>query len=303
MAMLTSLILILAGMDSQQALIHGLTVLAAACPCALALAVPLAHARAAQVAASRGLRIRSPDALDALATVRTTIFDKTGTLTTGQPRLIATDPAPGFATVGQFAFEDTVQPQARQTLDALRGLGIATLMATGDGAGPAGALGRSLGFASGTVHADQTPQDKVRLVNTSPGPVLFVGDGVNEGPALAASGCGVSVANAHAAAAQTADLVVMHGGLEKILTALRLARRTVSIARQNIGLAVIYNALAVPAALAGMLTPTVAAIVMFASSVTVSANALRLRTPRPDAPDALSEYAPQRPQSARIGTR
>lgn len=351
LAAVTSLTLLLVGAGLEQAMLRGLTLLAAACPCALALAAPLAHARAAQVAASLGLRIRNPQAFERLADIRTAIFDKTGTLTAGHPQVTRIDPAPGSSVAevlalaaraetgvahplaraiiaahggeagpgglrtargatatddrgrticigtahaaqggdtllevrrdgtlqGHLALQDIPAPQARVVLDTLRGMGISTLMATGDSAGPARAIGRTLGFSPDTLHAALTPQDKVRLIAASPGPVLFVGDGVNDGPALAAADCGVSVADAHAAAMQTADLVVMRGGLEAILTARALAVRAVSIGRQNIALALIYNAAAIPAAAAGLLTPTGAAVAMLLSSASVALNALRLR--------------------------
>lgn len=354
LAALTSLTLLMQGTGVQASLIRGLTVIAAACPCALALAMPSVRARAAQVATSVGLRIRNPDAFEALASVRTAIFDKTGTLTLGRPRVIATTPAAGFASaevialaaraetgiahplacaivaahgvetgegghraareviafdaegrrirvgaaarstdemtwlavhrddelVGHMGLQDTPHPSAKETLATLRSLGVATVMATGDSGGPALALGKVLGFNPGTVHFGLTPQDKVRLVEASARPVLFVGDGVNDGPALAASDCGVSVAEAHSAAAQTADLVVMTGGLDRLLSARSLARRSVTIGQQNIALALVYNVVAIPAALAGVLTPTGAAIAMLLSSVSVSVNSLRLRSCR-----------------------
>ncbi|TGD41644.1 cation-translocating P-type ATPase [Pseudotabrizicola sediminis] len=180
--------------------------------------------------------------------------------------------------VGRIALQDVPKPGAKETIRAWRRLGVATVMATGDSSEPAIAFGKMLGFDPDTIHSGLTPQDKVRLVEASPRPVMFVGDGVNDGPALAASDCGVSVAEAHAAAAQTADLVVVWGGLEMLLAARTLARRTIAIGQQNIALALVYNALAVPAALLGVLTPTGATIAMLLSSMSVSANTLRLRS-------------------------
>ncbi len=108
---------------------------------------------------------------------------------------------------------------------------------------------------------------------------MFVGDGVNDAPALASAGCGISVAEAHSAAAQTADVAILHGGIEQVVTAISIARRSVRIGRQNIGLALVYNALIVPFALTGHLSPTMAALAMLASSLSVSLNSLRLAGP------------------------
>jgi len=121
-----------------------------------------------------------------------------------------------------------------------------------------------------------TPADKVKLVNAAAGPVLFIGDGVNDAPALAAADCGISVAGAHGAATQTADVVIVNGGVGQLVPATALARRMVSITRQNLGFAVVYNLIALPLAVAGVLSPSMAAFAMLASSSSVAFNSLRL---------------------------
>lgn len=176
---------------------------------------------------------------------------------------------------GTLALCDTVRADAAEALDELADRGLAIRVATGDGPGPAFALAARLGIAGGHVSHSMTPADKVRFLRGQPRPVLFVGDGVNDGPALAAADCGLSVAGAHPAAVGTADLVVAEGqGLGAIIAAIDLSRATRSAIHLNIALSVAYNILAVPAAMVGLLTPGLAALLMAGSSLVVIAGSL-----------------------------
>ncbi|MDK3018901.1 heavy metal translocating P-type ATPase [Pseudodonghicola flavimaris] len=178
--------------------------------------------------------------------------------------------------VGEIALADTPARGAAEMIACLRAEGLALRIATGDGAGAAMGLARDLGLSPAEVRHGCTPADKVALIETLPKPVIFVGDGVNDGPALAAAECGISVASAHSAAAQTADVVVTAGGLDRVLAARALSRRFGRIARENLVLALAYNAVIVPAAFTGVLGPAAAALAMLASSVSVVLNSQRL---------------------------
>ncbi|WP_298744102.1 HAD-IC family P-type ATPase [uncultured Brevundimonas sp.] len=179
------------------------------------------------------------------------------------------------APVGDLLIGDPVDAEAGPTVRELRRRGIEVLLATGDAEGPARAVARAVGLEPSAVFAACTPLSKAELVRRARGPVLFVGDGVNDAPALAAADCGLSVARAHAAASATAAVVVTRGGLGRVIDALDLAGAARRRLRQNIGLALAYNLVALPAAALGLLGPAWAAVAMIASSLAVTANAMR----------------------------
>ncbi|WP_298747933.1 HAD-IC family P-type ATPase [uncultured Brevundimonas sp.] len=178
--------------------------------------------------------------------------------------------------VGDLLIGDAIDPEAGDTILELRRRGIDVLLATGDAEGPAHAVARAVGLSPSSVFAGCTPLSKGELVRRARGPVLFVGDGVNDGPALAAADCGISVARAHAAASATAAVVITRGGLGRVVDVLDLAAAARRRLRQNIVLALAYNLFALPAAALGLLSPAWAAVAMIASSLAVTANAMRL---------------------------
>lgn len=178
--------------------------------------------------------------------------------------------------IGRIALEDMPDPAAAGLVRGLQAEGIGVHMATGDARAPALVLAGRLGLPESTVSHSCTPLDKANLLRRLARPVGFVGDGVNDGPALAAADCGISVAGAHSAAAQTAALVVTSGELSQIGVAIALSRRMEQIARQNLWLSLGYNALMLPAAALGLIGPAPAAAAMLASSVSVALNSQRV---------------------------
>lgn len=178
--------------------------------------------------------------------------------------------------LGTLDLADLPRSEAAAVVASLSATSVDVLIATGDSKGPAVAVASALGLKAGQIRFGCTPQEKATLVARSERPVLFVGDGVNDAPALAAADCGVSVANAHSAAAQTADVAIVRGGIDQIGTAIALACRTVRVSRRNIVLALVYNALVVPFAVTGLVSPAMAALAMLLSSVSVSLNSVKL---------------------------
>ncbi|WP_326538027.1 heavy metal translocating P-type ATPase [Pseudorhodoferax sp.] len=180
--------------------------------------------------------------------------------------------------LGLLAFGDTVKPSAAAAIARLHQLGIQTLMLTGDNRGAAGAVATTLGITQ--VQAEMLPEDKAAVVQRerSAGQVVaFVGDGLNDGPALAAASCSFAMAGGADVATETADITLMRGDLRLVADALDLSRRTSAKIRQNLWWAFGYNVLGIPLAALGLLNPVIAGGAMALSSVSVVGNALLLR--------------------------
>lgn len=202
--------------------------------------------------------------------------------------------APGRAPE-RFALAPEPRPDTAEALRALRRAGLRLVLASGDRPEPTASLARRLGLPD--WHAGLSPADKVRLVSALQAEgrrVLMVGDGLNDAPALAAADASLAPGTAADASRRTADAVWMGPRLMPVADYLGVARRTRRIVRQNIGFAFLYNALWVPVAMAGLVTPWIAAAAMAASSLLVTLNALRLVRPASQAPARLQapEAAP-----------
>jgi len=189
------------------------------------------------------------------------------------------------AVTGALAIEDPIKPSTPPALEALAAAGLDIVMLTGDGRATAAAVARRLGIA--TVEAEVLPADKARIVERlrAEGRVVaMAGDGVNDAPALAAADVGIAMGTGTDVAIESAGITLLHGDLGGIVRARRLSRAVMRNIRQNLVFAFAYNVAGVPIA-AGLLYPTfgillspiVAAAAMALSSVSVIANALRLR--------------------------
>lgn len=166
---------------------------------------------------------------------------------------------------------------ARETIARLERAGLAPAMVTGDRRAPALAVARAVGLAPARVHAGQSPEDKAARVAESGEATAFVGDGINDGVALAAARVGIAVEGASSVASATAGVAVARGGLGKVVEAVAVARRVRRIMVQNLVFAVVYNAAGLSLAVVGAVPPAAAAAAMAASSLSVLANASRAR--------------------------
>ena len=184
-----------------------------------------------------------------------------------------------------FAFADGLRPGAARLMEELRSLGITPVMLSGDREVSVQAVARSLGLDD--AHGDLTPDAKraaIARLQEKGAVVAMIGDGINDAPALAQAQVSISLGSATPLAQHTADVVILSDHVERAATALREARRTLAVIRQNLAWAAAYNAIAIPAAAFGFVTPVVAAVGMSLSSLVVVANALRLtRLPARDA--------------------
>ena len=335
------------------ALLYAVAVLIVTCPCALALAVPVVQVVAANRLFRRGVLVKSPTALERLATVDTIVLDKTGTVTLGQPVLnedenwsradleaaaalaatslhplaravaaaapdvpaadgVREEPGyglsletpdgeirlgrggwaggapsesaalelwfsrPGKAAV-RFGMTDTLRPDAAETIHAFVDRGFTIEMLSGDRAAAVAPVAETLGIEH--WRADCSPAEKIArleaLIAEGRHPCM-IGDGLNDAPALAAATASISPATAADISQTAADVVFQGEKLDSVFETIRVARMANRLVRQNFGLAFSYNVITVPIAMAGLVTPLIAAVAMSTSSLVVIGNALRL---------------------------
>jgi Cu+-exporting ATPase len=179
--------------------------------------------------------------------------------------------------VAGFEFADEPLPEVAETLRALRQAGLRLVLCSGDRAEAVAAFAERVGIDE--WHAAQLPHQKaevVRRLQAEGRRVAFVGDGINDAPALAEADLGVVVATGTQLAAENADLILLNRDLRTLLTALRLSQAIYRVIRQNLFFAFVYNTLGIPLAAMSYLNPMVAALAMSLSSVSVVGNALRL---------------------------
>ena len=185
--------------------------------------------------------------------------------------------------IGIIAVADTVRPDSTEAVRQLHGMGIRTVMLTGDHEQTARNIARQAGI--GEVTAEALPGDKARLVRSlrTEGIVMMVGDGINDAPALKAADVSAAVGGGTDTALDAADIVLLNNTVPDVAAAVRLGRATLRIIRENLFWAFFYNLLCIPLA-AGVLTPLtgwtlspmLGALCMSLSSFCVVSNALRL---------------------------
>ena len=177
----------------------------------------------------------------------------------------------------RFLFEDMLRPGAEGAVAALQQRGFSAYMLSGDGRAVVADTARRLGIDG--WFAALTPKGKVEVCEDLAAKghrVLMVGDGINDAPALAAAYVSMAPASAADVGRQAADLVFLHESLDAVPDAIDMSRKAGRLIRENFALAIGYNIIAVPIAIAGYATPLIAAVAMSTSSLIVVANALRL---------------------------
>jgi len=182
----------------------------------------------------------------------------------------------------RFAFRDRLRPQARAAVAALQAAGLHVVLLSGDRAPVVAALAHALDIAD--WHGDVRPEDKLahlEALAAAGKKVLMVGDGLNDAPALAAAHASISPSSGADISQHSADMIFEGDGLMAVAHAWRLARAARRLMIGNFVLAAGYNLIAVPIAVAGLVTPLIAAVAMSGSSLAVTLNALSLSWRRP----------------------
>ena len=288
---------------------------------------PIAEA-IVEAARKRGLKLGAVETFDAVpgfgvaATVQgrkvevgadrymTTLGYDVADLLPAAKRLAVEGKSPLYAAVdgrlaAVIAVADPIKPTTPEAIQALHALGLKVAMITGDNAGTAEAIARQLGIDE--VVAEVLPDGKVEALKTLRrrlGSVAFVGDGINDAPALAEAEVGLAIGTGTDVAIEAADLVLMSGDLRGVPNAIALSQATIRNIKQNLFWAFAYNTLLIPVAAGALypaygvlLSPVFAAGAMALSSVFVLGNALRLKGFRPPmaaetaAPDARGDRA------------
>ena len=186
---------------------------------------------------------------------------------------------------GLVAVADQIKPGTQAAISTLKALGLRIVMVTGDNRATAEAIAARLGIDA--VEAEVLPTDKAAIVKRLQGggnKVAFVGDGINDAPALAQADIGIAMGAGTDIAIESADIVLISGDLRHVPEAIGLSKATMANIRQNLGWAFGYNVLLIPVAAGALyplwgvlMSPVFASFAMAFSSVSVLANALRLR--------------------------
>ena len=179
---------------------------------------------------------------------------------------------------GIIGLQDVLKPGAGEAVAALERMGIVTVMVTGDNEATAREIARQAGVAQ--VVAGVLPEgkvDAVRNLQRTHGRVAMVGDGINDAPALTQADVGIAIGSGTDIAIEASDITLVRGDLRGVVSAVRLSKAIFRKIKQNLFWAFVYNLLAVPLALLGLLHPVIAEAAMATSSISVVSNANLLR--------------------------
>ncbi len=179
--------------------------------------------------------------------------------------------------LGFFAISDPIRNDSKEAVSELARLGITTMMATGDGMEAALEIAGQAGIEN--VRWEVRPEDKLSIVRETQSRgkrVLMAGDGINDAAALKGAHVGVAMGGGMDLAVDSADIVILKGGISKIVSAVKISDKTWQVIRQNLFGAFFYNIIAIPLAMLGLLHPLAAELAMAASSITVILNSLRI---------------------------
>ena len=179
--------------------------------------------------------------------------------------------------IGWIDVKDELREEAVSVIQQLKNRGIKTILLSGDKKEKCLQVQEILGLDE--VIAEQTPEQKLQYIAqlNAQAPTAMIGDGINDGPALAKATVGISLSDASHVAMQSAQVVLMNSGLKNLPEALGLGKHTYITIKENLFWAFSYNIVAIPVAALGFLSPTIGALIMGLSDVVLAINSIRLR--------------------------
>ncbi len=276
-AIVTFIIWLIVGADFVTAITYGISVLVISCPCALGLATPVAIMVGNGKAAKSKILFKSAAIMEIIGKTKTVVFDKTGTITKGIPK--------GLTVESYDTMEDEIKPDSAFTIEKVKEMAIHPVLLSGDRSEVAKGIAEKAGIDD--VISDVLPDGKSGHVeeimkDDNARPVMMVGDGINDAPALSVADIGVAIGSGTDIAIDSADVVLQGESIVDVVNAVLIGKKTLRVIKQNLFWAFIYNVIGIPiaaGALSGIgitLTPALGALCMSFSSICVVLNALRL---------------------------
>lgn len=185
--------------------------------------------------------------------------------------------AHGNKVIGAILIADKIKEDSKKTIQEIKDMGLETIMISGDNENTAKAVSKKLGIDN--YLAEVLPgkkQEEVKKLQKQGKKVIFVGDGINDAPALIQADLGIAMGGGTDIAKEAGNIIIMKNDISKVIDAIKLSRKTFKVIKQNLFWAFFYNVVAIPLAIAGFVNPMIGALAMTFSDVTVIGNSLRI---------------------------